>query len=415
MLTTNSTRPPTTPQVATRSFPKQRRKRSHGARITKSGVVEEGAESRHSNTTTAQAPTILPPAMVERHTNPVLQYQDQNQEESAVKNQQQHMIQRQEILIAKLKQERDELHSELYDIRESEQRLIEELSERNAKDRLESSQCSDSYLIETADHLRYLIDSFATFSAKDFKHRMLATMRSENTREAKYYAHLMSTAPARPTYLEILETRVGLARFLEAFVWNVLTTEVFGGFHWAGQTVSSSIVEIRRFLQRAQPGSEPPSHEQEIATRKWTLDTARIVLDSLDGQSPEDLDIGNWKQGIVDSFLRITLGSPEDSMAEQLVDIIDLALNLDKKLSRQVTPLEWRYNQEYLQRTDYQLDDGIMKVHDDDRVLALKRNQESKPPRVQLVVAPALVKRRDLTIDGAGEEDVLLKSIVHYT
>ncbi|KAK4210850.1 hypothetical protein QBC37DRAFT_27175 [Rhypophila decipiens] len=375
------------------------------------------AESKHSDTTTAHAPTLLPPARVERHMNPVLQDQDQNQEESAVKDQQQqHMIQRQEILIAELKQKRDELRSELYDIRESEQKLIEELSERNAEDRLESSQCSDSYLIETADHLRYLIDSFATVCSKDFKHRILPTMRSENTREAKYYPHLMSTAPALPTYLEILETSVGLARFLEAFVWKVLTTEVFGGFHWAGQTVSSSIVEIRRFLQRAEPGSTPSSHEQEIATWRWTLNTTQIVQNSLDGQSPEDLDIGSWKQGIVDSFLHITLGSPEDSMAEQLVDIIDLALNLDKKLSRQVTPLEWRYyNQEFLQRTDYQLDAGIMKVHDDDGVLALKRNQESKPPRVQLVVAPALVKRRDLTMDGVGVEDVLLKSIVHYT
>ncbi|KAM7185891.1 hypothetical protein V8F33_012157 [Rhypophila sp. PSN 637] len=394
MSTFNSTTHPTTQQVATRSFPKQRRKRSHGARITNSGVVEDGAESKHADTTTAHTPTLPHPAGVERHVK-----------SSATRSGSEPGRER----------EQDELHSELYDIRESEQRLIEALSERNAEDRFESSQCSDSYLIETADSLRYLIDSFANFSSKDFKHRILSTMRSENTREAKYNAHLTSTAPARPTYLEILETSVGLARILEAFVWNVLANEVFGGFHWAGQTVSSSIVEIRRFLQRAQPGSEPPSHEQKNATKRWTLNTIQIVLDSLDGQSPEDLGLGHWKRGIVDSFLHITLGGPEDTMAAQLVHIIDLAFDLDKKLSRQVTPLEWRHHQKFLQRTDYQLDDRIMKVHDDDRVLGLKRNQESKPPRVQLVVAPALVKRRGLTIDGVDVEDVLLKSIVHYT
>lgn len=96
----------------------------------------------------------------------------------------------------------------------------------------------------------------------------------------------------------------------------------------------------------------------------------------------------------------------QNAAARQLGEIIDGALELDKKLSLQITPLEWRYNREILERTNYQFDQETMEARED---AGLSRKKRHKPRRVQVVIAPALAKRSEPT------GDVLLKSIVYYT
>ena len=157
----------------------------------------------------------------------------------------------QQEVIAKLEQEQRELRDELGNVREEWRQAIDELSKRQAEDR-EPSQWSDSDLIEEVKHLRYTIESFAILSVHNFEQDMLESMRSAKVRIPPYFHHLLATAPAKPTYLEVLKTKVGHAKILEAFVWNVLTHEVFGGFHWAGKTASRSVRELRQFLQRGE-------------------------------------------------------------------------------------------------------------------------------------------------------------------
>ena len=167
----------------------------------------------------------------------------------------------------------------------------------------------------------------------------------------------------------------------------------------------------------------PPGEEPEILYN-WTVRTTQLVMDGL-GVRPYDPGHRNkvdspaqtWVEDTIKGLLQVIMGETPDSgletqkaVSEELEEIIAAALYLDKKLCLRIPPLDWRYNLEILKQTNHQFDPKLMELREDNTGRSRKKKQSSR--RVQVVVAPALVKRSDSAGRDASSGDVLVQSIV---
>jgi hypothetical protein len=72
---------------------------------------------------------------------------------------------------------------------------------------------------------------------------------SKNTSmDDKYRRHLQSITPESSDYRTLLENDDRRPQVVEAFIWKVLTTEVFGLFYWAGESVAPHIRGLQSIL-----------------------------------------------------------------------------------------------------------------------------------------------------------------------
>ncbi|RSL47810.1 hypothetical protein CEP54_013211 [Fusarium duplospermum] len=274
---------------------------------------------------------------------------------------------------AELWKEWKELGEELSDLRANHQPL---------------GQLQDKDLIQSAEQLRYNISNLSLQWPGD------RTMRN-TPREVQYLPYLQSVTPGYRTLLNDPDRR---PQIIEAFIWRVLTGEVFGRFHWAGE-IAPSVGDLGNWL--ASISESDPSRSSDL--RMWTSKTTELLLEALVDQEQEPSGyLERLKRGIVGRVLKV-LGVPENSkqgIVRQLHDILDGALELDKEFSQQVAEWEWHYAEA----------DCEERLVYDQNLMVLDELPKKKGQRVvKLVVSPALIRRGDTNGKNYDQETIGMK------
>ncbi|KAH7230716.1 hypothetical protein MRS44_005525 [Fusarium solani] len=269
--------------------------------------------------------------------------------------------------------------------------LGEVLSELQAKHQ-PLGQLEDSDIIPRAEQLRYSISNLSQQWPGD-------TPMKSTPAEVQYLPYLQSITPESSGYLTLLNNPNRRPQIIEAFIWRVLTSEVFGRFHWAGEEIAPSVRDLERWL--ATISKSDPSRHSEL--RMWTSKTTELLLEALDDKEQETSDhLERLKRGIVRQVLK-ALEVPENSkqgIVRQLDDILDNALDIDRGLSQQVAEWEWQYSGvNYEERL----------LFDQDFMMLDEPSKKKGQKVVWLVISPALVKRGDTDSTNYDLETVGMK------
>ncbi|RSL75200.1 hypothetical protein CEP51_011086 [Fusarium floridanum] len=292
-----------------------------------------------------------------------------------------------EVNYRSLQTRNEELEERYAELWKDWKQLGEDLSDLRANNQ-PLGQLNDTDLIPSATQLKYNISNLSQ--------QWPGGRQMKNApKEVQYLPYLQSITPGYRTLLNDPDRR---PQIIEAFIWRVLTGEVFGRFHWAGE-IAPSVGDLENWL--AAITESDPSRYSDL--RMWTSKTTELLLETLVDQEQEPSGyLGRLKRGIVGRILK-ALRVPENSkqgIVLQLDDILDRALELDKEFSQQVAEWEWHYAEANCEeRLVY--DQNLMVLDG----LPKKKGQKV----VKLVVSPALVRRGDTKGKNYDQETIGMK------
>ncbi|KAF2826646.1 hypothetical protein CC86DRAFT_466502 [Ophiobolus disseminans] len=205
-------------------------------------------------------------------------------------------------------------------------------------------QITDNYLQGLITQLRYNIRSFAIqyFSGTRPKRITFEPNRVWRT----CMEPITDGSEAYLDYMISPDQRTGI---VQGFLWRILFHEVFNNFRWAG--ASRSMVDMYETL-RYRPVSSPMSSADVEAIKKfhiWRATTVGLLLDSMDEEKRRQAAsyADEWKQSLfraVDVNLRVLQSPYKEDYKHNFMDIVDEALKLDREISRQVSYVEWIFN-----------------------------------------------------------------------
>ncbi|KAL8366602.1 hypothetical protein RB595_010456 [Gaeumannomyces hyphopodioides] len=263
-----------------------------------------------------------------------------------------------------------------------------------------SNQVTDEYLIGEVQKLRYTIRNFAVrhFGGPPCD---MDPDQLENTEWRDQIATIFPEADWIPQYIMSNEKCPSIA---QALLWNVLQARVFGSFRWAGK--------LRKPLQALKsslaPDPETPSTSDSMKKyHKWRAETVKLLLASMtgnDGQPILNEALESWKldcirhmRYLIDRFLR-KLDHTDSGYVDDLNQILDQALELDKEMSAQVSQVV--------------LFDGDMNppLHFEQDEMELEHGEtlSTAEQRVLLVVSPAMKRRGKSSGEDFDQERILL-------
>ncbi|KAF5251692.1 hypothetical protein FANTH_3302 [Fusarium anthophilum] len=224
----------------------------------------------------------------------------------------------------------------------------------------------------------------------------------------KYLRHLQSITPESSDYRRLLQNEDRRPQLVESFIWKVLTTEVFGLFHWAGESVAPHIRGLQLFLT-ADLGSPRPSDVQ-----MWTSKTTQLFSEALNSRGGDEKEqnklylerIRNQINSLIIETLGLSVNS-NDSVAEQLDDILQGAIDLDKRFCQQAARWEWKYLYKSHHEEGLVFDGDCMVLDQAERFCSDKKTETQAV--VKFVISPALVKRGDSDGVNEGLETIVIK------
>ncbi|KAI1414509.1 hypothetical protein F5Y13DRAFT_188173 [Hypoxylon sp. FL1857] len=127
---------------------------------------------------------------------------------------------------------------------------------------------------------------------------------------------------------------------IQAFIWNVLTEEVFDRFRWAGRA-STGFDTLWYRLDRRMSRDSPktPAIIQRLET--WRATTAGLVLNCM---NEEDTTRNLQDKEDIMQDLQLVLNSLSRKPYENELDrILDAAIDLDKIISSQAAKVSWEF------------------------------------------------------------------------
>ncbi|KAF2649413.1 hypothetical protein K491DRAFT_721680 [Lophiostoma macrostomum CBS 122681] len=317
----------------------------------------------------------------------------------------------------------DELEIELRKERELREHVEEELRETQAEldeirrywkqatrelDKLQRQgqqsgfyQITDNYLIQLINVLRYNINNLAVqyFSEPS----TIAEVHGEDTTPLSIYLRFANPRTAiRDRFLNDAEHRPTI---IKAFMWKVLVTEIYGKLRWAGRS-SFSLWSLQDTLK---PKKDANAHwstcadtEAERKYNIWRATTVNHVLDAMDEQAKLKADekVQQWKRKLVEN-IEAVIGAyrkphAQEGYEQQLLEILDEWLNLDKEISRQTASVEWLFQERWFNPV---FDPSTM-------VLEKGEAPPKEKQHISLVTSPGVVKRGKST--GEDFENVAL-------
>ncbi|KAG4253703.1 hypothetical protein FPRO03_07663 [Fusarium proliferatum] len=218
----------------------------------------------------------------------------------------------------------------------------------------------------------------------------------------KYLWHLQSITPESSDYRLLLQDEDRRPQVVEAFIWKVLATEVFGHFHWAGGTAAPRVRSLQLFFTPSQLGS-PRLFDVQL----WTWKTTQLFFEALNSRGDDEKDqnklyLDRMKNNITLIIIE-TLGlsiNSSGSIAEQLDDILQGAIELDKKFCQQAARWEWKYSYKSHHEGALVFDGDFTNL---DRAERLSSDEKAQAQRlVRFDISPALIKRGGK--DGMNDE-----------
>ncbi|KAF5654812.1 hypothetical protein F25303_1156 [Fusarium sp. NRRL 25303] len=218
----------------------------------------------------------------------------------------------------------------------------------------------------------------------------------------KYLRHLQSITPESSDYRRLLQDEDRRPQVVEAFIWKVLATEVFGHFHWAGGTAAPHMRSLQLFFTPGQLGS-PRLFDVQL----WTWKTTQLFFEALNSREDDEkhqnkLYLERMKNNITLLIIE-TIGLSINSsggIAEQLDDILQGAIELDKKFCQQAATWEWKYSYKSHHEEAFVFDGDFMNLDQAERFSSDEKAQAQQ--LVRFVISPALIKRGGK--DGINDE-----------
>lgn len=130
----------------------------------------------------------------------------------------------------------------------------------------------------------------------------------------------------------------------------------------------------------------------------WTSKTTQLLLEAFsargyDEKQQASVYLERLKSGITTPIIE-TLGLPlnsKEGIVRQLSDILDGAIDLDKRFSQQVARWEWQYPYESNYEGRLVFDEDSMSLDQGESISSKKRGQRV----VRVVISPVLIKRGD--------------------
>ncbi|KAG5793319.1 hypothetical protein H9Q69_007638 [Fusarium xylarioides] len=315
----------------------------------------------------------------------------------------------------------EECESLLSDI----QNLQDQLEE--ARQDLANSCAEREELVEVLDDLRSkvqpagrLTDGEVTDFVKQLKYNISnlaeqwpeAVPLKSASIDHKYLRHLQSITPESPDYRQLLQNEDRRPQVVEGFIWKVLTTEVFGHFYWAGEFAAPHMRGLQLFFLPDQLGSP-----RLCDVQMWTSKTTQLFVKALnsrgDGEKEHTKLYLQRIKNKITSLIIGTLGlstSSSASIAEQLDDILQGAIELDKRFCQQAARWEWKYSFKSHHEGGLVFDDDFMDL---DQAERFSDNEEAQAEKcVKFVISPALVKRGDNEGVNDRLETTVMKMVV---
>ncbi|KAF4434908.1 hypothetical protein FACUT_7568 [Fusarium acutatum] len=228
----------------------------------------------------------------------------------------------------------------------------------------------------------------------------------------KYLSHLQSITPESSDYRRLLQDEDRRPQVVESFIWKVLTIEVCGLFYWAGESVAPHIRGLHLFFTPGQLGSP-----RLCDTQMWTSKTTQLFFEALNSRGDDEKEqnklylerIKNQITSLITETLGLTTSS-SGSIAEQLDDIVQGAIELDKRFCQQAARWEWKYSYKSYHEGDLVFDGDSMHSDRAERFSSDETAQVQK--EVKFVISPALVKRGDDDGMNEGLETTVMKMVV---
>ncbi|KUJ09098.1 uncharacterized protein LY89DRAFT_724623 [Mollisia scopiformis] len=193
------------------------------------------------------------------------------------------------------------------------------------------------------------------------------------------------TTPGSDCYKWLLRRQDSCSKVAQAVIWRVLVGEIFNQFQWAGNA-AEQMRDMCKVLKPKPSMSDidATSHyEQHRKFQMWSANTAGLLFETLDLEKDAGAQsqIDNHNDMLAEELLE-TIGLLMKGEREQfklsLFEILDIAISLDKELSRQSAQVVWTFK-------EVPLDPSLMDLDE--------RKISSENLDLELIVQPGLKKR----------------------
>ncbi|KAI1638149.1 hypothetical protein F4809DRAFT_601445 [Biscogniauxia mediterranea] len=243
---------------------------------------------------------------------------------------------------------------------------------------------TDDSLIQATQRLRFRIHSFAV---QYFGDELTFNPRVDITEVAPFDKYTWSTKSWKKIQTSYLKSPTRRPILVQAYLWRSIVNNVFGCFLWAAGC-HWSVWNLYSFLYPESTDLDNPADiEAERKVSLWRAVTTRLLLSKMDmkGEAKDTEVIDSFKNFLhlkIMKDLRLLIKGPVDNCLQDLKQLVDEAVNLDKLISQQASNIFWDYGDE----TWSNFDPTTMTMVGGEK--ATQGNQE-----VLMVVAPAMMKQ----------------------
>ncbi|EJT69032.1 hypothetical protein GGTG_13429 [Gaeumannomyces tritici R3-111a-1] len=262
------------------------------------------------------------------------------------------------------------------------------------------SQVTDEYLVNEMRKLRYTIRNFAV----SYFEGPPRDIDPNQLKKTEWHDKIAAIFPEADWILQYIMSNEKCPSIAQALLWEVLQIWVFGSFRWAGK-LGESLQALKSSLA---PDPETSSTSDSVKKYyKWRAETANLVLASMtgiDGQPIPNEAFESWKLGciegmryLINPFLRKS-DHTDKSYVDDLSQILDQALALDREMSVQVSPV-------VLFKRDVK---PPLHFKQDEMELEHGETLSTADQQVFLVVSPAMMRRGNSSGEDFDQERILL-------
>ncbi|KAI5864717.1 hypothetical protein GGS23DRAFT_595425 [Durotheca rogersii] len=269
-------------------------------------------------------------------------------------------------------------------------------------------QITDRELTQLAEQLKYDISNFSISYSE-------TTSREVDSRSDFYRAYLADIVPNKEILKSYLSSETECPGLIQAFMWHVIIEQVFNCALWAGEG-RKYILGLQKILRPDEAQEGQPGHQVERKFYQWRATTAALILEALN-QTTETTTHPHrpsqtrmYKEYILDQICDTILPQTRDgqsqmkSYREDILEILDEAVALDRDISRQAARVDW-----FTQSSK-------LAVFGQESIQLRKGEVVSETQRnITLIIAPAMVKTGRSTGEDFDVKNLLVPMEVSCT
>ncbi|KAI0857723.1 hypothetical protein F4860DRAFT_488796 [Xylaria cubensis] len=283
-----------------------------------------------------------------------------------------------------------EQKKETEEARQSQKKIGIELNNIKAQQQ-RRYQVTDNELANVARQLRYQISNIAHVH---FKQEIQVTDKSTRDSWQLLNKKYLSFTLPMGLFSRAMSNSVSRPLVVNLVLWSIIAEGIMGKLNWAGVEASDGWTLLVEALNPVAADDATKDLDEVRKYQLWKADTANLIAER-QGPDEEKARAGQerLRQGLAKKVyrpLRVFTGSKTANLEDDIIQIIDKALELDQMISRQVAEVSWETG---IQINHY--DPQSMEPHGGGELL--------KGPYDHLVaIAPGMMKRGTST--GANFE-----------